>query len=106
MNASRAACRNGRCRCSTAFTSGATRRFPWGDDDPSPERANLDQRHLQPAPVGAYPAGASPLAAALNVSAQSIGGNLQGQVLASAARTGPRYLTLLKMPACTSGRRM
>ena len=41
--------------------SGATRRFPWGDEDPSPERANLDQRHLQPAPVGAYPAGASPL---------------------------------------------
>lgn len=41
--------------------SGVTRRFPWGDEDPSPERANLDQRHLQPAPVGAYPAGASPL---------------------------------------------
>ncbi|GAA4792837.1 ergothioneine biosynthesis protein EgtB [Actinomycetospora chlora] len=41
--------------------SGAIRRFPWGDDDPTPERANLDQRHLQPAPVGAYPAGASPL---------------------------------------------
>ncbi|MFC5138778.1 ergothioneine biosynthesis protein EgtB [Actinomycetospora rhizophila] len=41
--------------------TGATRRFPWGDEDPTPERANLDQRHLQPAPVGAYPAGASPL---------------------------------------------
>lgn len=41
--------------------TGTTRRFPWGDDDPTPERANLDQRHLQPAPVGAYPAGASPL---------------------------------------------
>ena len=41
--------------------TGTTRRFPWGDEDPSPERANLDQRHLQPAPVGAYPAGASPL---------------------------------------------
>jgi iron(II)-dependent oxidoreductase len=41
--------------------TGETRRFPWGDDDPTPERANLDQRHLQPAPVGAYPAGASPL---------------------------------------------
>jgi iron(II)-dependent oxidoreductase len=41
--------------------SGTTRRFPWGDEDPTPERANLDQRHLQPAPVGAYPAGASPL---------------------------------------------
>jgi gamma-glutamyl hercynylcysteine S-oxide synthase len=42
-------------------TTGTTRRFPWGDDDPTPERANLDGRHLQPAPVGAYPAGASPL---------------------------------------------
>ena len=41
--------------------SGRTRRFPWGDDDPTPEHANLGQRHLQPAPVGAYPAGASPL---------------------------------------------
>ncbi|GLZ52339.1 ergothioneine biosynthesis protein EgtB [Actinomycetospora sp. NBRC 106378] len=41
--------------------SGETRRFPWGDDDPTPERANLDQRHLQPAPIGAYPQGASPL---------------------------------------------
>ena len=41
--------------------SGTTRRFPWGDEDPTAERANLDQRHLQPAPVGAYPAGASPL---------------------------------------------
>jgi iron(II)-dependent oxidoreductase len=41
--------------------TGETRRFPWGDEDPTPERANLDQRHLQPAPVGAYPAGASPL---------------------------------------------
>jgi len=41
--------------------TGRSRRYPWGDEDPSPERANLDQRHLQPAPVGAYPAGASPL---------------------------------------------
>jgi iron(II)-dependent oxidoreductase len=38
-----------------------TRRFPWGDDDWTPERANLGQRHLAPAPVGAYPRGASPL---------------------------------------------
>ena len=42
-------------------TTGTTRRFPWGDDDPTPEHANLDGRHLQPAPVGAYPAGTSPL---------------------------------------------
>lgn len=41
--------------------SDRSRRFPWGDDDPTPEHANLGQRHLQPAPVGAYPAGASAL---------------------------------------------
>jgi iron(II)-dependent oxidoreductase len=35
------------------------RRYPWGDDDPTPELANLGQRHLGPAPVGAYPGGAS-----------------------------------------------
>ncbi|MEV6524714.1 ergothioneine biosynthesis protein EgtB [Longispora sp. NPDC051575] len=38
-----------------------SRRYPWGDDDPTEEHANLGQRHLSPAPVGAYPAGASPL---------------------------------------------
>lgn len=41
--------------------TGRSRRYPWGDEDPTPEHANLGQRHLQPAPVGAYPAGASPL---------------------------------------------
>jgi len=41
--------------------TGRSRRYPWGDDDPTPGRANLGQRHLGPAPVGAYPAGASPL---------------------------------------------
>ena len=40
--------------------TGRSRRFPWGDDDPSPDRANLGQRHLQPAPAGSYPAGAAP----------------------------------------------
>lgn len=40
-------------------TTGRSRRFPWGDDDPTPERANLGQRHLRPAPVGAYPGGVS-----------------------------------------------
>jgi len=35
------------------------RRYPWGEDDPTPERANLGQRATRPAPVGAYPAGAS-----------------------------------------------
>jgi iron(II)-dependent oxidoreductase len=41
--------------------TGHTRRNPWGDDGWTPERANLGQRHLAPAPVGAYPQGASPL---------------------------------------------
>ena len=41
--------------------TGRSRRYPWGDDDPRPEHANLGQQHLRPAPVGAYPAGQSPL---------------------------------------------
>ncbi|HCT78851.1 MAG TPA: ergothioneine biosynthesis protein EgtB [Micromonosporaceae bacterium] len=40
--------------------TGRSRRYPWGDDDPGPEHANLGQRHLSPAPVGAYPRGTSP----------------------------------------------
>jgi gamma-glutamyl hercynylcysteine S-oxide synthase len=35
------------------------RRYPWGNDAPDASRANLGQRHLGPAPVGAYPGGAS-----------------------------------------------
>ena len=42
-------------------SSGRSRRYPWGDGDPTPAHANLGQRHLQPAPVGCYPDGASPL---------------------------------------------
>ncbi|MGW0172784.1 ergothioneine biosynthesis protein EgtB [Rhodococcus sp. NPDC003322] len=38
-----------------------SRRFPWGDSEPAEANANLGQRHLEPAEVGAYPAGASPL---------------------------------------------
>ncbi|SCL27518.1 ergothioneine biosynthesis protein EgtB [Micromonospora inyonensis] len=41
--------------------TGRSRRYPWGDEEPTAAHANLDQRHLWPAPVGAYPAGASPL---------------------------------------------
>jgi iron(II)-dependent oxidoreductase len=41
--------------------TGRSRRWPWGDEDPTAEHANLGQRHLRPAPVGAYPAGASAL---------------------------------------------
>jgi len=39
--------------------SGRARRYPWGDDPPDPDRANLGQRYHQPAPVGSYPRGAS-----------------------------------------------
>ena len=41
--------------------SGQSRRYPWGDDESGERHANLGQRHLRPAPVGAYPDGASPL---------------------------------------------
>ena len=41
--------------------TGRSRRYPWGDEDPTPQHANLGQRHLRPAPVGAYPRGASAL---------------------------------------------
>jgi iron(II)-dependent oxidoreductase len=41
--------------------TGRSRRYPWGDEDPGPEHANLGQRHLRPAEAGAYPLGASPL---------------------------------------------
>ena len=40
--------------------TGRSRRYPWGDDDPASDVANLGQRHLQPAPAGSYPAGAAP----------------------------------------------
>ncbi|WP_306207461.1 ergothioneine biosynthesis protein EgtB [Actinoplanes sp. RD1] len=40
--------------------TGRSRRFPWGDEEPESRHANLNQRHLRPAPVGAYPDGASP----------------------------------------------
>jgi iron(II)-dependent oxidoreductase len=33
--------------------------WPWGDDPPESDRANLDARTFAPAPVGAYPAGRS-----------------------------------------------
>ncbi|MFG2409661.1 ergothioneine biosynthesis protein EgtB [Streptomyces brevispora] len=43
--------------------SGRSLRYPWGDEDPTPEHANLGQRHLRPAPAGAYAAGRSPCGA-------------------------------------------
>ncbi|WP_248958643.1 ergothioneine biosynthesis protein EgtB [Sphaerisporangium perillae] len=37
--------------------------YPWGDAEPGPEHANLGHRASRPAPVGAFPAGASPCGA-------------------------------------------
>lgn len=39
--------------------SGRSRRYPWGDAEPTAAHANLGQRHLRPAPIGAYPRGVS-----------------------------------------------
>jgi iron(II)-dependent oxidoreductase len=36
-----------------------SRRYPWGDGEPTPSRANLGQRHLRPAAAGSFPEGAS-----------------------------------------------
>jgi iron(II)-dependent oxidoreductase len=41
--------------------TGRSRRYPWGDEPPGEQHANLGQRHLRPAVVGAYPEGASVL---------------------------------------------
>ncbi|MGE5292310.1 MAG: ergothioneine biosynthesis protein EgtB [Micromonosporaceae bacterium] len=43
--------------------TGRSRRYPWGDEDPGPQHANLGQRHLRPAPAGSYPAGQAPCGA-------------------------------------------
>ena len=39
--------------------TGRSRRYPWGEADPTPAVANLGGSYLRPAPVGAYPGGAS-----------------------------------------------
>ncbi|MGP4109935.1 ergothioneine biosynthesis protein EgtB [Streptomyces sp. 4N509B] len=44
--------------------TGRSARHPWGDAPPVPgHHANLGQRHLQPAPAGAHPAGVAPCGA-------------------------------------------
>jgi gamma-glutamyl hercynylcysteine S-oxide synthase len=43
--------------------AGAGRLYPWGEEAPTPERANLDQLAFRPAEAGAYPTGASPCGA-------------------------------------------
>jgi iron(II)-dependent oxidoreductase len=40
-------------------TRGEQRRYPWGDESPTPEHANLDQQSFMAAEVGAYPMGVS-----------------------------------------------
>jgi gamma-glutamyl hercynylcysteine S-oxide synthase len=45
--------------CAWDPARGARRRWPWGDDPPAADRANLGGDGLRPAPAGAYPAGAS-----------------------------------------------
>jgi len=45
--------------CGWDPVGGRLRRYPWGDEDPTPQLANLGGRAARPAPVGAYPAGAS-----------------------------------------------
>ncbi|WP_426997485.1 ergothioneine biosynthesis protein EgtB [Pseudarthrobacter sp. N5] len=41
--------------------SGRSRRYPWGEEDPTPHHANLGGSALRPSPAGSYPFGASPL---------------------------------------------
>lgn len=41
--------------------SGRSRRYPWGDEDPTSGHANLGGAALRPSPVGSYPEGASAL---------------------------------------------
>jgi gamma-glutamyl hercynylcysteine S-oxide synthase len=43
--------------------TGLSRRYPWGDAEPDEGHANLGQRHLRPAPSGAYAAGEAPCGA-------------------------------------------
>jgi len=40
--------------------TGRSHRYPWGEVDPGPRHANLGHVGWGPAPVGSYPAGASP----------------------------------------------
>jgi iron(II)-dependent oxidoreductase len=41
--------------------TGTKRAYPWGDEAPTRELANLDQLAFETAPVGAYPLGVSPI---------------------------------------------
>ncbi len=41
--------------------TGSKRKYPWGDDTPSPLHANLDQLAFGTAPIGSYPRNLSPI---------------------------------------------
>jgi iron(II)-dependent oxidoreductase len=45
--------------CAWDPRAGSRRKWPWGSAPPSPDLANLNGAGLRPAPLGAYPAGAS-----------------------------------------------
>ncbi|MEV0628640.1 ergothioneine biosynthesis protein EgtB [Nonomuraea wenchangensis] len=49
--------------CGWDAAAGRARPYPWGEQDPTPELANLGHRAARPAPLGAYPGGASPYGA-------------------------------------------
>ncbi|MFB9676530.1 ergothioneine biosynthesis protein EgtB [Streptosporangium vulgare] len=49
--------------CGWDAEAGRSRTYPWGDDTPGPGTANLGHRAARPAPLGAFPAGASPCGA-------------------------------------------
>ena len=48
---------SGRRRPGSTRATGRSRRYPWGDADPTEARANIGQRYLRPAPAGSYPGG-------------------------------------------------
>ncbi len=48
---------------SESTAGGKGRLYPWGNEPPTPEKANLDQLAFRAARVGMYPAGASPCGA-------------------------------------------
>ena len=77
--------------------TGRSRRYPWGDEDPTPALANLGQRHLRPAPAGSYPAGAG--RPARGSSSATCG---SGQARISCRTRGSRPGRTRSTPRCSS----
>ena len=50
-------------RAATWDPRAGKRRYPWGDEEPAPEQANLAARRFRPAPAGSLPDGAAPCGA-------------------------------------------